>query len=60
MIGVVITDASDKLVSKAVFSVVGTVFSSWSTYRLSELIESLPPEVVLASDEISANEFELP
>lgn len=60
MIGAVITDASDQLLSCVILGLTDSIFSSWSTYRLAELLESLPPEGRLCRDEISANECELP
>jgi hypothetical protein len=60
MIGVVITDASDQVVSQVVLEMTSVALSSWSTYSLSELTESLLPDIVLTDEEISAEEFDLP
>lgn len=60
MIGIVITDASDRLVSQTILGMANVVFSSWSTYSLAELTESLLPDTVLTDEEISAEEFDLP
>ncbi|MDR9900977.1 hypothetical protein G7B40_042150 [Aetokthonos hydrillicola Thurmond2011] len=60
MNGLLVRNVSPEIISSAICSMTETVFSVWSTYTLSELLEGVSDDIVFSSDELTVEEFSIP
>lgn len=60
MNGLLIRNVSSEIVSSTICEMTEAVFSVWSTYTLSEILEGASDDVGFSSDELTAEEFSIP
>lgn len=60
MNGLLIRNVSSEVISLTICAMTEAVFSVWSTYTLSEILEGVSDDVVFSSDELSVEEFSIP
>lgn len=60
MNGLLIRNVSSEVISSTICSMTEAVFSVWSTYTLSEILEGASDDVVFSSDELTIEEFSIP
>lgn len=60
MNGLLIRNVSSEVISSTICAMTEAVFSVWSTYTLSEILEGASDDVVFSSDELTVEEFSIP
>lgn len=60
MNGLLIRNVSSEVISSAICAITESVFSAWSTYTLSEVLEGVSDDVGFSSDELTVEEFSIP